>query len=225
MARNSSVNLDISNLLIGFSLGGGTTKRTATFNGSGDITFTQGFAGAGTYTFPNRATDTLIGFADYTAKGVILVGTGAGTFTPLTIGTDNYVLTADSAQTSGVKWAANGGSGGGGVASWINSTSGPVSMVAGNGYFSNDSGADLTFNLPSAASVGTVLEITNLQAARNFTIAQASGQSIQFGSISTTVGAGGSITSNSIGDSLRMVCTVANNKWQVLSCQGSLDYV
>jgi hypothetical protein len=98
-------------------------------------------------------------------------------------------------------------------------------MVAGNGYFSNDSGADLTFNLPSAASVGTVLEITNLQAARNFTIAQASGQSIQFGSISTTVGAGGSITSNSIGDSLRMVCTVANNKWQVLSCQGSLDYV
>jgi len=36
---------------------------------------------------------------------------------------------------------------------------------------------------------------------------------------------GGSITSTSIGDSLRMVCTAANTTWQVLSVQGSLEYV
>lgn len=223
MARNSAVNLDISNLSVGFTIGGGTTKRFLTVNGAGNTTLTA--QQAIVLTLPNRATDTVVGYGDYSAKGVILVGTGAGTFTALSVGTNDFVLTADSAQTSGVKWAAASGGGGGGVSSWIDSTSGPVSMVAGNGYFSNDPANDITFSLPTTAAQGTILEITNLQAAQNFTIAQAAGQSIQFGSVSTTVGVGGSITSNAIGDSLRMVCTVADTTWQVLSCQGNLDYV
>jgi hypothetical protein len=51
-------------------------------------------------------TGSVIGTSDYTAKGVILVGTTGSTKTALTVGTNNYVLTADSAETSGVKWAA-----------------------------------------------------------------------------------------------------------------------
>lgn len=222
MAHNSAVNLDISNLSVGFSIGGGATKRTFTLNGAGNTTLTS--QQTIVLTLPNRATDTVVGYGDYSAKGVILVGTGAGTFTALTVGTNNFVLTADSAQTSGVKWAASGG-GTGGVTAWIDSTTGPVTMVAGNGYFSDSASADLTFNLPATAAQGTVLEITNLQAAHNFTIGQASGQIIQFGSVATTSGVGGSITSTAIGDSLRMVCTVANTNWQVLSSVGNLTYV
>jgi hypothetical protein len=51
-------------------------------------------------------TGSLIGTSDYTAKGVILVGTTGSAKTPLTIGSNGQVLTADSAETSGVKWAA-----------------------------------------------------------------------------------------------------------------------
>lgn len=50
--------------------------------------------------------------ADYTAKGVILVGTGVGTEAALPVGIDGLVLTADSAEATGVKWVAGGGGGG-----------------------------------------------------------------------------------------------------------------
>jgi hypothetical protein len=42
--------------------------------------------------------------ADYSAKGVILVGTGTGTYTAQTVGTNGQVLTANSAQADGVEW-------------------------------------------------------------------------------------------------------------------------
>jgi hypothetical protein len=46
-----------------------------------------------------------------TAKGTIVAGTGDQAVQGVAVGTDGYVLTADSTQTAGVKWAA--GSGGG----------------------------------------------------------------------------------------------------------------
>lgn len=50
--------------------------------------------------------------SDFAAKGNVLVGTGAGTFAAVGVGTDGHVLTADSVEASGVKWAAaSGGSG------------------------------------------------------------------------------------------------------------------
>ena len=40
------------------------------------------------------------------AKGDLLVGTASDTIGRLAVGTNGYVLTADSAQTSGIKWSA-----------------------------------------------------------------------------------------------------------------------
>jgi hypothetical protein len=45
------------------------------------------------------------------AKGDLIVGTGADTFSKLTAGTNGYVLTADSAEATGLKWAAAAGGG------------------------------------------------------------------------------------------------------------------
>jgi hypothetical protein len=42
----------------------------------------------------------------FDAKGDLIVGTGSNTGTRVALGTNGYVLTADSAETNGVKWAA-----------------------------------------------------------------------------------------------------------------------
>lgn len=53
----------------------------------------------------NVATDAI-----FDAKGDLAVGTGANTAAKLTAGTNGFILTADSGETTGLKWAAAGGS-------------------------------------------------------------------------------------------------------------------
>ncbi len=51
--------------------------------------------------------------SDLDTKGEILVGDGSGDPTALSVGTNGHILTADSTEATGVKWAANSGGGGG----------------------------------------------------------------------------------------------------------------
>jgi len=74
-------------------------------NDVGDITAVTagtGISGGGT-TGAVTITNSMATAID--AKGDLIVGTGADTFDRLAVGTNGHVLTADSTQTTGTKWA------------------------------------------------------------------------------------------------------------------------
>lgn len=91
------------------------------------------------------------------------------------------------------------------------------------GYIAN-SGSLITFTLPATASVGDIIRVTG-KGSGGWTIAQNVGQFIQYGSIVTTTGVGGSLSSNDPADTVELVCVTANTEWLVLSSVGTLIYV
>lgn len=60
------------------------------------------------------------------AKGDLVVGTGADTFSKLTVGANDTILTADSTTATGLKWAAAAGGGG---ANWSLLNSGGTALT------------------------------------------------------------------------------------------------
>jgi len=81
-------------------------------NDQGDITEVQAGTGisvaSGTGPIP-VVTNTVA--TKFDAKGDLVVGTGSDTFDRLAVGTNTYILTADSAEATGLKWAAPAGGG------------------------------------------------------------------------------------------------------------------
>jgi hypothetical protein len=92
-------------------------------------------------------------------------------------------------------------------------------LVSNNGYICTGGGV-LVLTLPATSLVGDIIEIT-LDGSTGFMVAQGAGQSILIGNKNTTTGVGGSLTSTQQGDSLRMVCSVTNLRWNVLSSMGN----
>lgn len=93
-------------------------------------------------------------------------------------------------------------------------------LAVDNGYICVSPGGALALALPSVSAVGNIIEVT-VDGATSWSITQGAGQQIRIGNATTTAGVGGSLTSTQQGDSIRMVCSVANLKWNVLSPLGN----
>lgn len=122
------------------------------------------------FTLANAVDQTLVD-----AKGDLIVGTADNTVTRVGIGTNNYVLTADSTQTSGVKWAAPGnnltltgtltaGGSAGTNGYYLQTTGTGTQWAAVSGYSAPTLGST---SIASGATVTTINGLTKVQASQH----------------------------------------------------------
>ncbi len=196
---------------------------------------TLGLGTASTINVPVSATNGGSGVADPTAHG-ILVAQGSSAFSPKVLTNGQLLIGSTGADPvaatltagSGISIANSAGgitiSGTGSGIGWTEVTGTTQAMVADSAYVANNAGV-VTFTLPATAALGTAIVILG-KGAGGWAIAQNAGQNIQVGSVSTTVGAGGSIASTNRYDSITMICITANTTWsQYGAPQGNLTIV
>lgn len=98
------------------------------------------------------------------AKGDLIAGTAADTVSRLAIGTNGQVLTADSAEATGMKWATPAG-GGGKVLQVVQATYSTSTTVASTTF--TDSGLSASITPSSATSKVLVLYSMAVQTSRD----------------------------------------------------------
>lgn len=105
---------------------------------------------------------------------------------------------------------------------WTNVTGTSQAMSVNNGYIANNASL-VTLTLPSTAALGTQVKVAGLGAG-GWKIAQNAGQLINFGSVVTTTGATGFLSSTNTFDQIDLLCVTANTTWVVRSSIGNITY-
>lgn len=223
-ADNLATALSIKNYVDGLDSGSvksvtGTANQIEVDNTDAQnpvLSLSSTLAAPGTIAVGNLFFDTnTISSAD-TDGDLILTPDGAGNLVldglnwPQADGTASYVLQTDGAGQ--LSWVAQ--SGGGGGMSWTEVTASTANLAADTGYIANNA-TGVTFTLPVTAALGTQISIIG-KGAGGWVIEQNAGQNIQIGSMSTSVGVGGSIESTNQFDSLTLICTTADTTWTIL---------
>jgi hypothetical protein len=127
---------------------------------------------------------------------------------PLTDGAAGQVLTTSGAGV--LSWVNNA------AGSWISSAATPVAMVANTGYINNVVAA-ATFNMPAAAAVGDEFELAG-NGAGGWTLQMNAGQTANLNGSPTSVA--GTLASTNRYNCIKLLCTVANTTFTVLTSSG-----
>lgn len=172
-----------------------------------------------------------------TTNNAILIGAASNGITSLALTNGQLAIGSTGAgpsaatltQGTGISITNGAGSitisaSGGGV-TWSVITA-DQTIVVGNGYICNKAGL-LTLTLPSSPAIGDMFVVTGQNTALGWKIAQNANQQIFFGTSSTTIGTGGSLSSVNIRDTVTCVCTVAGTSavWTVIASIGNITIV
>lgn len=111
-----------------------------------------------------------------------------------------------------------------GTSSWVEVTGTSQVMAVNQGYVANND-SQVQFTLPSTAAFGSEISVVT-KGNGGWKINQNSGQSIIFGSQSSTAGTGGYVQSTiNQGDVIKLLCITANELFIVTSAIGNLDII
>ena len=194
---------------------------------------------AGNYIYRATGTDVPVtdggtGVSTLTSHG-ILMGNGASAIQATAEPTDGQLLIGKTGNFP-VLASLTAGAGisvtpGAGTITIANTSSGftwtvttiDAAAVAGNGYIANKAGL-LTMTLPATGAIGDIIEISNMNTAIGWRIAQNANQFIRFGTSLTTTGIAGYLEATQLGDSVKLVCKIsgASTGWQVISSIGNI---
>lgn len=176
--------------------------------------------------FPLSATKGGLGVASPTAHG-ILVAEGASAATPIVLGAGQVLIGTTASDPSAATLTAGTGvsissvSGAitinaiGGGLTWSTVTAGTASPAVNTGIIANHAATACVITLPATAAIGSIIAVQSLAASGGFTLTANTGQTIQFGNVSTS--SGGSLSSTDAGDAVWVVNLVANTTWGVIS--------
>ncbi len=187
---------------------GSATASSNAFSivGSGDVT-----------TSATGSTLTIAG------AGATSIVTGSGTATvssnAFTIANGSGITATATGSTITISATASSG-----IYPFTNVTGPTQAMAVNTGYVSNNGATLVTFTLPATAAVGAIVSVQGAGSGL-FTIAQNSGQTINFNAVASTTGVGGSVNSTSQFDSIYLMCITANTTWAVNQSVGNFNVI
>lgn len=167
-------------------------------------------------------------FATLTLSGGLTQTPGAGTLTldapAITITGSGITVTGSPVSLGGTVTLTVPA---GGI-NWVDVTGTTQTVAVNTGYIANNA-AQVVFTLPATANLGDTFYITGNGNAgtAGWQLKQNAGQKIFFGTLSTTAGTGGSLTSINQLDSIRAVCVVsgASSVWNIITSIGNITVV